>query len=38
MTGKTITAVWLGTQWTEVAKDGEGEGGGLDEFAGAKNL
>lgn len=37
-TGKTVTAVWLGTQWTEVAKDEDGEGGGLDEFAGAKNL
>lgn len=39
--GQTITAVWLGTQWTELPpkdkKDG-GEGGGLDEFAGAKNL
>jgi hypothetical protein len=36
--GQTITAVWLGTQWIEIAPEGEGEGGGLDEFAGAKNL
>lgn len=35
-TGKTITAVWLGTQWNEVVP--EGEGGGLDEFAGASSL
>lgn len=51
-TGHTLTAVWLGTQWTEVIpeaekkKDGaeddaegsEKQGGGFDEFAGAKNL
>lgn len=38
-TGKTVTAVWLGTQWTEIAKEeDENEGGGLDEFAGARNL
>lgn len=40
-TGQTVTAVWLGTQWTEVAQDGDDEGkggGGLDEFAGASNL
>lgn len=42
--GQTTTAVWLGTQWTELPpkkEDGEkgGEkGGGLDEFAGAKSL
>jgi hypothetical protein len=42
--GQTITAVWLGVRWSEVASgkdasDGEAsEGGGLDEFAGAKNL
>lgn len=36
--GKTITAVWLGTQWIEVAPEGGTEGGGLDEFAGASNL
>lgn len=39
--GQTITAVWLGTQWTELPPKGKkdgGEGGGLDEFAGAKNL
>lgn len=37
--GKTITAVWLGTQWTEIPPAGaENEGGGLEEFAGAKNL
>lgn len=35
-TGKTVTAVWLGTQWNEVVP--EGEGGGLDEFAGASSL
>jgi hypothetical protein len=42
-TGHTLTAVWLGTQWTEVVPEGSddgdsGEGGGLDEFAGAKTL
>ena len=37
-TGKKITAVWLGTQWTEVPAEGDGGGSGLDEFAGAKNL
>lgn len=36
-TGKTATAVWLGTQWNEVVPEG-GEGGGMDEFAGAKSL
>lgn len=36
--GKTITAVWLGTQWIEVVPEGGNEGGGLDEFAGASNL
>ena len=30
-TGKTVPAVWLGTQWNEVEKDGDG----LDEFKGA---
>lgn len=40
-TGKTITAVWLGTQWTELAPEGDekGQGGsGLDEFSGASKL
>lgn len=37
-TGQTVTAVWLGTQWTEVAKEKDNEGGGFDEFAGASNL
>jgi hypothetical protein len=37
-TGKTVTAVWLGTQWSEVVPDDDEEGGGLDQFAGAKNL
>lgn len=35
--GKTITAIWLGTQWVEVAPDG-GKSGGLDEFAGVQSL
>jgi len=37
--GQTITAVWLGTQWNEQPpKTEDGQGGGLDEFASAKNL
>lgn len=42
--GHTITAVWLGTQWNEVVpegesnKDGEKQGGGLDEFGAVSSL
>jgi hypothetical protein len=37
--GSTVTAVWLGTQWTELAKEGDkSQGDGLDEFSGASNL
>lgn len=37
-TGKTVTAVWLGTEWREVPTEKEETGGGLDEFAGVSDL
>lgn len=36
-TGKTVTAVWLGAEWSEVPEE-KGEGGGLSEFTGVGNL
>lgn len=39
-TGRTVTAVWLGTQWAEVdnSDDKRDNGSGLDEFSGASKL
>lgn len=36
--GKTITALWFGTEWNELVPDEGKVGGGLDEFAGSEGL